>query len=389
MQEKGLDEKEVLEALEKMLRKDAAYSSGKILASMCSEPLELTKKVYTLAVEKNLGDEFLFPGSVEVERKTVSMLGILLSNPDASGHIVTGGTEANITALWVAKKLSEGDRREVILPESAHFSFERAADILELKLVKIPLTDEFKIDTYQVKETLNHKTLAIVGVAGSTGLGVVDPIPELSDIALDHDVYLHVDAAFGGFVLPFLQDMGLYGGGFDFESPGVKSITIDPHKMGLCPIPAGGILFRDSSLLSIIGKSVDYIGRGRLKFTTLFGTRPASPAVDVWAAMKSLGRSGYRTIVKNCMDNAMRLYEDLKRLKDVHLLVKPTMNIIGFSCSKVDDGLVVDRLLERGWALSLFPTHIRVVVMPHTNVQHLKAFVSDLEEVLESFENHV
>ncbi|MFQ6135171.1 MAG: tyrosine decarboxylase MfnA, partial [Nitrososphaerales archaeon] len=102
MQEEGLGEEEVFAALEKMLRKDATYRSGKILASMCSEPLELAKKVYTSALEKNLGDEFLFPGTVEVERETVSMLGSLLSNSDISGHIVSGGSEANITALWVA-----------------------------------------------------------------------------------------------------------------------------------------------------------------------------------------------------------------------------------------------------------------------------------------------
>lgn len=383
MQEGGLGESEVLKILEKKLGKDATYRSGRILSSMCSEPLDVAKKAYNFALEKNLGDEFLFPAAAALERETVSMLGDLLSNPRAVGHIVSGGTEANVTALWVAQHLSRSEKREVILPESAHFSFQRAADILNLKLVKIPLTREYRIDVSKVKKAVNRKTLALVGVAGTTGLGVVDAIPELSEISLEHDVHLHIDAAFGGFVLPFLKDMGLYEGGFDFASTGVKSITVDPHKMGLCPIPAGGVLFRDSSLLSAVSLSVDYIGQGEMKFTTLSCTRPASPTVAVWAAMKSLGRNGYRAVVKKCMANTLMLAEDLKSLDGVKMLIKPAMNIVGFTCSKVNSNQTVFKeLSKRGWLLSLFPTHIRVVVMPHIDAPHLKVFVSDLKEVL-------
>ena len=384
MQEKGLAEEEVLAKLDQRLKNDMRYFNGKILSSMCSEPLDISKKAYQIALGRNLGDKSLFPDSADLEKEVVSMLGHLLSNPNAAGHIVSGGTEANIMALWIAKKQNKDERNEVILPTSAHYSFETAADILGLKLVQIPLTDEFKIDIPKVITALNRKTLVIVGVAGSTGLGVVDPIPKLSDISLEYGVHLHIDAAFGGFVLPFLKDLALYEGGFDFESPGVKSITIDPHKMGLCPIPAGGILFRDESLLSTIGKSVSYIGSGRVKLTTLSGTRPAAPAIAVWAAMKSLGRSGYRTIVEKCINNTTFFCKQLEKLEGVRLIVKPTMNIVGFTCLEVSNKMVIDKLLEKGWTLSLFPTHIRAVIMPHTDAYHLKKFISDLNSVLVS-----
>jgi len=384
MQEKGISEEKILEILQKRLVNDQEYSTGRILSSMCTNPLEISKKTYSFAVEKNIGDESLFQGSVDVEKETVSMLGDLLSNSHASGHIVSGGTEANITALWIAKKQCKEGKNEIILPRSAHFSFERAADILGLKLIEVSLTNEFKIDTSKVRNEVNRKTLAIIGIAGSTHLGAVDEIPELSDIALENDLYLHVDAAFGGFVLPFLKELGLYEGIFDFEAPGVKSITIDPHKMGLCPIPAGGILFRDASFLSTINKTVDYIGLGKVNLTTLQGTRPAAPSIAVWAAMKSLGRSGYRSIVKKCIENTSMLYNELKKLDEIQLIVKPTMNIIGFTCSGMDDKLVVDKLLKKGWIVSLCQTFIRILVMPHTESKHLQAFISDLKEILSS-----
>ncbi len=382
MDENGLSEEVVFNGLAKLLGRDSPYSSDKILSSMCSEPLDVAKKAYALALEKNLGDEFLFPGTAQIEREAVSMIGSLLSNPQAGGHIISGGTEANITALWVARRLDKKGRREVLLPESAHFSFETAADLLELKLVKIPLTSNCIIDSSEVRKAISKNTLAVIGLAGSTGLGTVDPILELSNLALEHDIYLHVDAAFGGFVLPFLQDLGLYDGIFDFKAPGVKSITVDPHKMGLCPIPAGGILFRDQSLLSTISRSILYIGQGRPKFTTLTGSRPGAPAVAVWAALKRLGRSGYRQIVEQCMENTSALTNDLRKVNGIHVLVEPTMNIIGFTCLGLDNRIVVDALAKKGWALSLFPTHIRVMVMPHTTAQHLDTFAADLKTVL-------
>jgi tyrosine decarboxylase/aspartate 1-decarboxylase len=385
MQEKSQSPDEVLSKLKKMLSTDFDFNSGNILGSMCSKPLKVAIEAYYLAFEKNLGDEFLFSGSVEMEKETISMLGSLLSKPNASGHIISGGTEANITALYVAKKLNSGAKKEVILPESAHFSFDRAADILDLKLVKIPLTQEYQIDVKKVEESINNQTLAIVAIAGSTGLGVVDPINELSDISIDSNVYLHVDAAFGGFVIPFLNTRGSLKILFGFDSIGVKSITIDPHKMGLCPIPAGGLLFRDASYLQIIKKQVSYIGNGKKGITTISGTRSASAAATVWATMKILGRNGYKRIVENCMKNTMLLYEGLKQIDGIKIMVKPTMNIVGFKCMNIENSKVMDNLMDRGWNLSLFPTHIRVVVMPHTTASHLKSFLSDLKEVLNLF----
>jgi tyrosine decarboxylase/aspartate 1-decarboxylase len=382
MDESGLSEAAVFKALDKMFSRDSQYSSGGILSSMCSEPLDVAKKAYSFALEKNLGDESLFPGTAQIEREAVSMLGNLLSHPEAKGHIISGGTEANITALWVARSLDKKGRREILLPESAHFSFETAADLLELKIVKIPLTDSFTVNLSQTRKAISKNTLAVIGIAGSTGLGTVDPISNLSDIALEHDVYLHIDAAFGGFVLPFLQDLGLYNKIFDFKAQGVKSITIDPHKMGLCPIPAGGILFRDQSLLSAISRSILYIGQGHPTFTTLTGSRPGAPAVAVWAALKRLGRSGYRQIVKQCMKNTSLLADKLQRINGVHLIAEPTMNILGFTCPGLDNSIVVDALAKKGWALSLFPTHIRVMIMPHTEARHLNAFLADLETVI-------
>lgn len=106
MNKKGLSEEKLLQELESRFRKDFTYESGRIIGSMCTNPHPLARKVYSRFLETNLGDSGLFPAIAELEREAVNMLGNLLSNSEASGHIVTGGTEANLLALWTAKKLS-------------------------------------------------------------------------------------------------------------------------------------------------------------------------------------------------------------------------------------------------------------------------------------------
>ena len=139
MPEQGLPQTAILNELETKLQPDLGYASGKILSSMCTSPHSFAKQVYQEYMEKNLGDPSLFPASVEIEQETVTMLGSLLSNPNASGSIVSGGTEANIIALWAARNRSKIKDGEVIVPVSAHYSFEKACDLLNLKLIKVLL----------------------------------------------------------------------------------------------------------------------------------------------------------------------------------------------------------------------------------------------------------
>jgi tyrosine decarboxylase/aspartate 1-decarboxylase len=285
----------------------------------------------------------------------------------------------------VARNLARGERREVIVPTSAHISFDKAADLLGLKLIKVKLNEQFQVDVNAVKNSITPKTLAIVGIAGTTGLGVVDPIPELSEIAETRNIYLHVDAAFGGFVLPFLRKMGYEVPDFDFKLPGVCSITIDPHKMGLAPIPAGGILFRDKRALETISKRVPYLAGGEAEQATLIGTRPGASAIAVWALLKHLGEEGYKAIVKQCMGLTWEFAKEISKINGLKLVIKPVINIVGIRSDITDIRLIVQKLREMGWAVSLFDEWIRVIIMPHVKTFHIKSFLKDLTEVMKEF----
>ncbi len=381
MNKKGLSEEKLLEELESRFRKDFTYESGRIIGSMCTNPHPLARKVYSRFLETNLGDSGLFPAVAELERETINMLGNLLSNSEASGHIVTGGTEANLLALWTAKKLSGKTDCKVIVPASAHFSFEKAADLLSMKIVKAGLNERFQVDMAAVRKAVNPRTVAIVGIAGTTGLGVVDPIDELSELALEENLYLHVDAAFGGFVVPFLKDLGYKVPGFDFTFPGVCSITVDPHKMGLAAIPAGGILYRNEKLRKTVSWDIPYLSGGETEQATLVGTRSGASVIAVWAVMKHLGREGYRRIVKNCMHLTLKLAKEIKKIKGFSTVSPPTMNVIGIESNTFDVRRITEELRLREWAVSLFPNHIRTVIMPHIQERHIRQFLEDLNRI--------
>jgi len=383
LNEKGLPRNLVLQQLKSRLKEDFTYDSGKILGSMCTEPHEFAKQVYMKFLEKNLGDPGLFPASAELEKEAIQLLGSLLSNPDACGHFVSGGTEANIIALWAARNLSREKRNEVIIPVSAHYSFDKAADLLGLKLIKVKLNEKFQVDTVAVKEATTSRTLAIVGVAGTTDLGIVDPIHELSEIAVELKLYLHVDAAFGGFVLPFFRELGYANFDFDFKLPGVCSVTVDPHKMGLAPIPAGGILFRNEATMKSVSAEVPYLAGGNTEQSTIVGTRSGASAVAVWALLTHLGREGYKAVVERCMSLTWKLVEGIEKMNEVSLVTKPVMNIVGIKSNDMDIHLLAQKLREKGWAVSLFPNHIRIAVMPHIELVHVQSFLRDLEKIVE------
>jgi tyrosine decarboxylase / aspartate 1-decarboxylase len=262
--------------------------------------------------------------------------------------------------------------------EEAHFSFDKAARLLDLELVKLPLTPERTLDLEAVKNKLSAKTIALVGIAGTTSLGAVDPVAGLSEIAVAKGLYLHVDAALGGFVLPFARELGRDVPPFDFSLPGVQSITIDPHKMGMAVIPAGGILFRDKATAELVKVPVPYLAGGETALATLVGTRSGAAVLAVWALLEHLGRQGYRGYVKRAYALTDLLASEVRKIPGLAVVIDPVINVVGIATPDAPIERLAAALRRKGWAVSLFPRHLRVVLMPHLNEKHVRALVRDL-----------
>ncbi|MCX8204419.1 MAG: tyrosine decarboxylase MfnA [Candidatus Nezhaarchaeota archaeon] len=380
MEEEGVKASKVLAELKERLKEDATYSSGRILGSMCTKPHPLARKVFYRYMEKNLGDPGLFKATAEIEREAVSMLAKLLHCPSDAGFIVSGGTEANILALWSAREAT--GRRKVIAPATAHASIAKAASMLRMELIEAPVTEDGAVDVGAVERLASQEVAAVVGVAGSTDLGSVDPIRELSEVSLRHGAQLHVDAAFGGLVLPFLRELGYPVPDFDFKVPGVCSVTVDPHKMGMAPIPAGGILFRSWDLAKPTATYLPYLSGGGATLFTLTGTRPGASALAVWALFKHLGREGYRKVVAKCMELTSYLANEVEKVDGARLVRRPLMNVVGIAFDNYPAEAVASKLRQLGWAVSTARGFLRIVVMPHVRRSHVDRFIRDLRRTL-------
>lgn len=384
MDEKPIDKEDILKELEEFHKLDHNYSDGRILGSMCTEAHPFSKEVYCNFLDTNLGDPGLFEGTKIIEDKVIESIGEFLSIKKPYGHIVTGGTEANIMAIRAARNHARKYKGivdgEIIIPSSAHFSFKKAADMLNLKIVEANLDDNYKTDADSVKNLISDKTVAIVAIAGTTELGLVDPIGEISKIALDNNIYFHVDAAFGGFSIPFLREMGHELPVFDFSLQGVCSITVDPHKMGLAPIPAGGILFREKEYLDVMAIDSPYLTVKTQ--STIVGTRLGASSAATYAIMKYYGKKGYCNLIKNIMENTKFFKENLEKI-GYDVICEPELNIVAFNHPDMKTNELADKLENLGWKVSVAkcPVAIRVVLMNHLKLNHLKELLEDLKEI--------
>ena len=387
MNEKPLSHDEIFNQLDKFQAMDCKYSDGRILGSMCTEAHPIAKEAFFKFIDSNLGDPGLFKGTKLIEDEVLKMIGSILSIENPAGHMVTGGTEANIMAIRSARNIARDNNRikegELIVPKSAHFSFKKAADMLNLKLIRVDLDENYRINPKLVEESINDNTVAIVGIAGTTELGMIDPIEDLSEIAVKNDIHLHVDAAFGGFSIPFLTEKGYDLPRFDFSVEGVRSITVDPHKMGLSPIPSGGILFRDQSYLDAMSVDSPYLTIKNQ--STIVGTRLGAASAATYAVMKFLGKEGYTSYAEIALEKTHFLADNLKRL-GYDLIVEPKLNIVAFNHPKLETEELAGLLEERNWKISCssYPKAIRVILMNHIKKEHLIELIGDLEEISKS-----
>lgn len=280
-----------------------------------------------------------------------------VQNGDSTLGIVTsGGTVANITALWCARNAAlgpaegfagveqegmaaalahRGYRRAVIVGSSLmHFSFDKAAGLLGMGirgLVRVPVDGALRARPEAVRAAVERcraegdLVLAVVGVAGTTEAGSVDPLEELADVAAQAGAHFHVDAAWGGATLFSRRHRPLLAG-----TERADTVTIDGHKQLYTPLGLGMVLFRDPMLAAGVEKHATYVlrrGSGDLGRRSLEGSRPAA-AVHLHAALHLLGRRGYEYLVDEGVRKAAYMAACLRHHPEFELIAEPQLNLL-------------------------------------------------------------
>ena len=324
-----------------------------------------------MALNQNLVKIETSKAFTPMERQVLAMIHRLIFEQDDSfyqkwmhepghslGAVCSGGTIANMTALWVARNQKfgptgsfRGIQREgifgalkhhgyngaaVLVSERGHYSLGKAADVLGIGrdfLVTIKTDNKNKARIPELKEQIqrlkndNIAIIGIVGVCGTSETGSVDRLDEMADIAQEIGCHFHVDAAWGG--------PTLFSKKYRHILKGIEradSVTIDAHKQMYVPMGAGMVLFKSPTLVSAIEHHADYIirkGSKDLGSYTLEGSRPGM-AMLLQSGLKIIARSGYEILIDQGIEKAKLFADMIKADKAFELITEPELNILTY-----------------------------------------------------------
>ena len=304
------------------------------------------------------------------------------------GTVTTGGTESIILAMKCARDWAREARPgvkepEVLCPRTAHPAFNKGAELLGLRVIRVPEAPDYRADLEAMKAKISDDTIMLVGSMPTYWHGACDQIPELGQLALAHHLWLHADACMGGFLAPFVRKTGRPVAPFDFSVPGVRSISADLHKYGFTPKGASVVLFSDEEgarhrIFDWKDPYIHYVTPG------LSGTRSGAAIAAAWAVMRFLGEEGYVDIARNIMQARDVIVDGIRSIEALEIRGEAPLSIISFGAKELDTGALGGALQARGWRPNVWqgPPSLHLRLLP-AHAPLAEEFVEDLREAVE------
>lgn len=397
-----LREMERLSAMEEPRWRDG-FASGAVYHGD-KDYIDFLNKAYAINSQSNPLHADLWPSTVKYEAEVVSMTADMLGasrigpgrEPEdrICGTVTSGGTESILLAMkayrdWARAKKGI-TKPEMIVPTTAHAAFDKAAEYFNIRIVRVPVDDEYKADVTATRKAITKNTIVLVGSAPSFPHGIIDPIAELAELARERGIGFHTDACLGGFVLPWAEKLGYNVPPFDFRVPGVTSISVDTHKYGYAPKGTSVVLYRGLELRHYqYFKTTDWPG-GLYFSPTFAGSRPGALIAACWAAMVSIGEKGYLEATRKILQTAELIKAGIAKIPELYILGKPLWNI-AFSSRTLDIYRIMDYMTGKGWSLNGLhrPASVHIcVTLRHTQKGVAERFIQDLQSAVEHVKEH-
>lgn len=396
MPEQGRDAGQIIEDLKNKQQQDLKWREGRVFSYVYDagpEAMDLLKEAFNLYLTENGLDPTTFPSAMELEKDVIGMaLDLLNGGEEAEGTFTSGGTESLLLSVKTARDYARETRPhivepELLLPETAHASFFKACHYFGVKAVVVPVNEvTFAADPSKMEAAITSNTIMMVGSTPSYAHGIIDPIEELGQIALKHELLFHVDACVGGMYLPFAKSLGYDIPGFDLSVPGVTQLSMDFHKMGYAAKGASAILYRDGQMMR---RHQYFAWSGWTGYSvinpTVMSTKSAGPVAACWAIMNKLGKSGYQALVQEtqqAVDDIRRSIADIPQLK---ILGDSKVNLVAFCSDTIDVFKLAEVMKKRDWyiqpqfAFGASPANIHLTVSKGNLVRYSE-FLQDLQQ---------
>lgn len=390
---KGLPSDKLLKEIDALasLADDNVWKDGFVSGALynCSDELtKLTAEVYGRFAWSNPLHPDLFPHIRKMEAEVVQWtINLFSGGKEARGTMTSGGTESILMAMRVYREIGYErgiEYPEIICPISAHCAFNKAADYYRMKITQIPVDPRTrKVNLKAMAKAISCNTVVLVGSAPQFPHGIIDPIEDIAKLARKRGIGVHVDCCLGGFLVPFMEKAGYPIEPFDFQVPGVTSISADTHKYGYAP-KGTSIVMYDSKELCHKQYFVSPNWQGGIYATpTMAGSRPGGLIAATWATLMYMGEDGYVNATKKIVSTARKIQEGVKKIPGIYILGAPKLSVIAISSKDFDIYCLSGALTNRGWNLNSlqFPKsfHIALTFL-HTKKGVAERFIKDVRE---------
>ncbi len=316
----------------------------------------LAQSAHALASHVNGLDPTAFPSLLAAENALVAAAAKLLGGahaPTVVGSVTSGGTESIMLAVKAARDAHPDiERPRMVAPVTAHAAFAKAAAYLRVELDSVPVDAQtLAADPATIDTAITPETILVACSAPSYAHGVVDPVEDVAACAADHGVRCHVDACFGGWILPYLRRLGVEVPDFDFRIPGVTSMSVDLHKYAYCPKGTSLLLHRDDRLrISQYFGYADWPGYTMVN-SGIASTRSGGPVAAALATTRHIGDDGYLRLARQTRTAVERIATAVTDTPGLRLMAPADYMVVCFTGEDPDIDLFVlaDELAAAGW----------------------------------------
>jgi len=391
MPDKGQASSQILEQLDTFKEHDPEYKNGKVwsLVYYIDEAHQdfLKESYFKYSCENGLNPT-AFKSLKKFESEIIAATAdILNGTEEVCGVVTSGGTESCLMAVKTYRDMAKDKRGvkkpEMIIPESAHVAWYKASEYFGVKIRMIPLLEDLTPDLKKMKKLINRNTVMILGSAPEYPHGTIDPIEEMGALAQKHNIPMHVDACVGGFILPFMKMNGVDIPKWDYQVPGVTSISADIHKYGYAAKGASTITYRNLDYLRYQMFVQPNWSGGVFASSALLGTRPGGAYAAAWATLQYFGKDGYKKLADETWQAVTKLKQGVTAIPELEIMGKPMGPL--FAYKSIDPSVniyaVGDQMDAKGWQVNRNqkPNGLHAMV----TAQHLKVvdqYLADLKE---------
>ncbi len=397
--EEGVSRGQIMEELRALRSMDYKWEEGRIFGLVYNageEHNRILEEAHNMFFHENAISPIAFPSLAKLEAEVVSMaVDLFGGDKRAVGTMTSGGTESLLMAVktyrdYFREKKPEITKPEIVIPETAHVSFRKAAHYFGVRLVETPVDKNYQADLEAITAALSENTILLVGSAYNYPKGVLDPVEDMAALAKERGIGMHVDGCLGGFVLEFLKILGHEIPPFDFGVPGVTSISADLHKYGFTAKGAALIMYRNQRFLNKQFFANTRWSGGIYISPSMAGSRPGAIIAAAWAGMQALGRQGYTRVIKGLKETTDALMAGIESIPELYVMGHPLGTVFAFSSREIDVFVLGEEMEKRGWELNYMqnPTCLHLMI---TNIEHAKIvpeFLNDLTDAVGEVKAH-